>query len=101
MISLPGWIIRERTSPFLMLYGVFLYYCCNSLIRASKALEPFIKRSHVAIWNWVQRLAPLCDRFDVDRRRVSLIFVDETMIKKGADGRGYGSRTSKDREQCW
>ena len=46
-----------------------------------KALEPFIKRSHVAIWNWLQRLAPLCDRFDVDRKLVRTIFVDETMIK--------------------
>jgi putative transposase len=64
-----------------MLYGVYLYYCCNSLIRASKALEPFIGRSHVSIWRWVQRLAPLCDRFDVDRRLVSSIFVDETMIR--------------------
>jgi putative transposase len=78
---LAGWIIRKRTSPFLMLYGVYLYYCCNSLIRASKALEPFVRRSHVSIWRWVQRLAPICDRFDVDRRRVRTIFVDETMIK--------------------
>jgi putative transposase len=78
---LAEWIIRKRTSPFLMLYGVYLYYCCNSLIRASKALEPYVRRSHVSIWRWVQRLAPICDRFDVDRRRVRIIFVDETMIR--------------------
>jgi putative transposase len=64
-----------------MLYGVYLYYCCNSLVRASRALEPWVKRSHVAIWNWVQRLAPFCDRFDVDRKLVRAIFIDETMIK--------------------
>ena len=64
-----------------MLYVVYLYYCCNSLIRASKALEPYVHRSHVSIWRWVQRLAPICDRFDVDRRRVRIIFVDGTMIK--------------------
>jgi putative transposase len=29
----------------------------------------------------VQRLAPICDRFDVDGRRVFRIFVDETMIR--------------------
>jgi putative transposase len=75
------WIIRRRTSPWLMLYGVYLYYCCNSLVRASRALEPWVKRSHVSIWRWVQRLAPLCDRFDVDRKLVRTIFVDETMIK--------------------
>jgi putative transposase len=64
-----------------MLYGVYLYYCCNSLVRASRALEPWVKRSHVSIWRWVQRLAPICDRFDVDRKLVRTIFVDETMIK--------------------
>jgi putative transposase len=64
-----------------MLYGVYLYYCCNSLIRASKALEPYVSRSHVSIWRWVQRLAPLCERFDVDRRLVRTIFVDETMVR--------------------
>ena len=26
-------------------------------------------------------MAPICDRFDVDRRRVRIIFVDETMIR--------------------
>src|ERR1700730_661386 len=64
-----------------MLYGVYLYYCCNSLKRASHALEPYVKRSHVSIWKWVQRLAPVCDRFVVDRKLVRTIFVDETMIK--------------------
>jgi transposase-like protein len=64
-----------------MLYGVYLYYCCNSLVRASRALEPYVKRSHVAIWKWVQRSAPLCDKLDVDRKLVRTIFVDETMIK--------------------
>jgi len=51
------------------------------LIRASRALEPWVKRSYVAIWKWVQRLAPLCDRFDVKKGRVSCIFVDETMVR--------------------
>jgi putative transposase len=64
-----------------MLYGVYLYYCCTSLVRASRALEPWVKRSHVSIWKWVQRLAPVCDRFNVDRRLVRTIYVDETMIK--------------------
>jgi transposase-like protein len=64
-----------------MFYGVYLYYCCTSLVRASRALEPWIERSHVAIWKWVQRLAPFCDRFDVNRTLVRAIFVDETMIR--------------------
>ena len=72
---------RERTSLPLILYGVYVYLCSNSLRRASRILEPFIERSHEAVRQWVQRLAPVCDRFDVDRRRVRTIFVDETMVK--------------------
>ena len=78
---LPRYVKRERTSPVLMLYGVYVYLCSNSLRRASKILEPVVERSHEAIREWVQRLAPLCDRFVVDRRLVRSIFVDETMIK--------------------
>ncbi len=48
--------------------------------RASRILEPLVDRSHEAIRQWVQRLAPVCDRFDVDRRKVRRIF-DETMVK--------------------
>jgi putative transposase len=72
---------RERTSLPLILYGVYVYLCSNSLRRASRILEPLMERSHEAIRSWVQRLAPVCDRFDVDRRRVRRIFVDETMIR--------------------
>ena len=74
-------IVRERTPFLLMLYACYVYFGSNSLRRASKILEPIKKRSYEAIRQWVQRLAPLCDRFDVDRKLVSFIFVDETMIK--------------------
>ena len=42
------------------------------MIRASRALEPYVKRSHIAVWHWVQRLAPIADRFDAAQRLVSL-----------------------------
>ena len=74
-------MVRERTPLALMLYGVYVYLCSNSLRRASRILEPVVGRSHEAIRQWVQRLAPICDRFDVDRKLVSVIFVDETMIR--------------------
>jgi putative transposase len=73
--------MRRRTPLALMLYGVYVYLCSNSLRRASKILEPTITRSHEAIRQWVQRLAPICDGFDIDRRLVTAIFVDETMIR--------------------
>ena len=72
---------RERTSLPVILYGVYVYLCSNSLRRASRILEPLVDRSHEAIRQWVQRLAPVCDRSDVGRRRVRRIFVDETMVK--------------------
>jgi transposase-like protein len=82
---------RERTSTALMLYGVYVYLCSNSLRRASRILEPFLERSHEAIRELVQRLAPICDRFDVDRRKVRTIFIDETMVKiRGKTGLGLG-----------
>src|SRR5438132_14273689 len=67
---LSRYVKRERTSLPLMLYGVYVYLCSNSLRRASRILEPLVERSHEAIRQWVQRLAPICDRFDVDRRLV-------------------------------
>lgn len=73
-------IERERTPVPLMLYGVYLYCASRSLRLASKILEPIIVRSHVSIWNWVQRFASLSERFSVDRRDVKRIFVDETLI---------------------
>jgi len=73
-------IERERTPVALMLYGVYLYYASRSLRLASRALERITRRSHVSIWKWVQRFAPVADRFSVDRREVKRIFVDETLI---------------------
>jgi|ADKI01.1.fsa_nt_gi Transposase and inactivated derivatives len=64
----------------MMLYAIYLYFCCNSFTRASRALEPLVKRSSVAIWKWLQKLAPICDKFDVDRSIVSCIYIDETMV---------------------
>jgi transposase-like protein len=90
-------MVRERTPLALMLYGVYVYLSSNSLRRASSILEPLIERSHEAIRQWVQRLAPVCDRFDVDRRLVHIIiFVDETMIRiRGREAFGSGSRSSR------
>jgi putative transposase len=64
-----------------MAYGVYLYYCSRSLRLASRSLEPIVERSHVSIWHWVQRLAPLAGTLRVDRRSVKQVFVDETLIR--------------------
>lgn len=71
--------IRERTPPTIILYGAYLVFEGLSLRAASRALEPLIKRSHVALWKWVQGLAPLGRLFRA--RRVACFLVDETMVK--------------------
>jgi hypothetical protein len=65
MIFLGGIIIHKRTAPWLMFYGVCLYYCCTSGegIQGAGALD---QEEPPSIWKWVQRLAPNCDRFDVE-----------------------------------
>ncbi len=66
-------------------------YVCIVLIllglsfrNTSKVLDPFVeKRSHVAIWNWVQLFNP--NRFYLKRTRVAAFIIDETMIQFGSD----------------
>jgi Transposase and inactivated derivatives len=53
------------------------------LRRASHVLEPIIKRSHVAIWKWIQKYSFVLDSFDVDKHDVNSIFIDETEINIG------------------
>jgi hypothetical protein len=62
---------------------LYLYFLGLSFRSTSKALEPFNenKRSHVSIWNWVQRFNPklIYSR----KRRVTAFIIDETMIQIG------------------
>lgn len=76
-------VIRERTPFWFMVYGVYLYFCSTSLRRASRALGPWVVRSHVAVWKWIQRLSCLAERFTINRREVRCILVDETYIRLG------------------
>lgn len=65
------------------MYALYLYFLGLSFRSTSKALEPFNenKRSHVSIWNWVQRFNPklIYSR----KRRVTAFIIDETMIQIG------------------
>ncbi|HEX7031363.1 MAG TPA: zinc ribbon domain-containing protein [Nitrososphaera sp.] len=45
-------------------------------------MAPIKSRSHVDVWKWVQKYADCADRFLTDRRLVSTIFVDETLLQK-------------------
>jgi putative transposase len=80
--------MRTRTNPAIVRYGLYMYFNSRSFRLAAKSLAEVKKRSHVAIWKWVQRYAHLADRFRIDRRQVRrILFVDETLLK--IDGHEY------------
>ena len=75
---------RTRTHPAIVVsYGLYLYYSSRSFRLAAKCLSSFMtKRSHVAIWKWVQRYAFLADRFRIDKHKIrQVLFVDESLVK--------------------
>jgi putative transposase len=79
---------RARTHPAVVRYSLYLYYSSRSFRLAAKCLSSLVKRSHVAIWKWVQRYAFLAaDRFRIDKHKIRQIFVDETLVK--IDGMEY------------
>lgn len=49
-----------------MMYALYLHFLGLSFRNTSRALEPFAERSHIAVWQWVQR-------FDPKQRHTALI----------------------------
>jgi putative transposase len=78
---------RNRTCPAVIAYGLYLYFSSRSYRCASKCLESLVKRSHVAIWKWIQKYSGCADIFQTNKRAVKEIFVDETLLK--IDGQDY------------
>ena len=64
------------------MYAVYMYFQGLSLRAVSACLEDMVSRSHVSVWNWVQRFSHL-NRF-FTARRVRCFMVDETWIKVGS-----------------
>jgi putative transposase len=62
------------------MYGLYLYFLGLSFRNVSRAIEPFVQRSHVAIWEWVQKFNP---KQIYPCKRVSAFLIDETMIQIG------------------
>jgi putative transposase len=74
---------RNKTSTVIVMYSLYLYFLGLSLRNTSKALIIFKdqKRSHVSVWNWIQRL----DSYQIyKRKRVSAFIIDETVIHVGS-----------------
>ena len=65
------------------MYSLYLYFLCISLWNTFKALDIFDdeKRSHIAIWNWIQRFGS-CHIYK--RKRVTAFIIDETIIQIGS-----------------
>src|SRR5215207_538136 len=74
--------VRNRTSTIVVMYSLYLYFLGLSLRNTSKALDIFDdeKRSHIAVWNWIQRFGSLPI---YKRKRVTAFIIDETIIQIG------------------
>jgi len=54
-----------------------------SLRSISKALEPFVDRSYVAIWYWIQEFNPKDVFPNKKKARITAFVIDETLIQIG------------------
>ena len=75
--------IRKRTEPEDIAYSLYLYFLGLSLRNTSKAVSRFVKRSHTAIRNWIQKYKP--EMLSSKRIRITEFIIDETIIKVGSE----------------
>ena len=77
---------RNRTSSEYIDYGLYLYFLGLSLRNVVKAMSylHIVKRSHVAIWKWIQKYCPQSIS-STRRKKISEYIVDETMLKVGSE----------------
>src|SRR6478672_13152938 len=78
-------IKRNRTSSRDIGYGLYLYFLGLSTRNVVKALSflHIVKRSHVSIWNWIQKYQP--KRILSRRNKIDELIVDEAVIKVGSE----------------
>jgi len=76
---------RNRTSSEYIGYGLYLYFLGLSFRNTSKALSflHIVKRSHVSIWNWIQKYKP--QKISSKKKKISEYIIDETLIKVGSE----------------
>src|SRR4249919_4366320 len=75
--------IRHRTYMEDIIYAVNLYFDGLSLRKTSKALSQFVKKSHTAIRDWIQKYQP--QRLSSKTKKIIEYIVDETLIKVGSE----------------
>src|SRR5215212_2126699 len=76
---------RNRTSSSYIGRALYLYFLGLSTRGVSKALFFLnkVKRSHVAIWKWIQKYHPR--KILSKRKRISEYVIDETILKVGSE----------------
>lgn len=74
---------RKITEPRDILYALHLYFNGLSLRSTSKALSKFVKRSHTAIRDWIQKYKP--KKISTKRKKIFEFIIDETMLKVGSE----------------
>ena len=72
---------RNRTRLEDIVYAIHLYFLGLSLRNTSIALSRFVKRSHTAIRDWIQKYKP--QKLLSKRKKISEYIVDETILKVG------------------
>ena len=71
--------VRKRTTKDIVYSHI--YFNILSLRNTSKALSRFVKRSHTAIRDWIQKYNP--ERHSYNKTKISEFIIDETQIKVG------------------
>ena len=76
---------RNRTSSSYIGRALYLYFLGLSTRNVAKAMFCFrkVKRSHVAIWKWIQKYHP--KKISSKRKRISEFIIDETLLKVGSE----------------
>jgi transposase-like protein len=61
---------------------LYLYFLGLSFRSTSKAIEPFVDRSYVAIWYWIQEFNPK-DVFSNKKKKsmITAFIIDETLVQ--------------------
>ena len=77
---------RDRTPSDYIDYGLYLYFLGLSLRNVVKALSylHIVKRSHVAIWKWIQKFRHK-KMSSTRRNKISEYIVDETILQVGPE----------------
>ena len=61
---------------------MYLYFLGLSYRNTAKALQRFVKRSHVSIWKWIQKYRP--KKISSTKTKFSEFIIDETQLKVGS-----------------